>query len=140
MSPHLLGLIVDTNSKGRFDLVIYDDGILALRGSYVGVAAMGGRAGAGLGGGFGDQLQLSRVRNLVENAQREELLARDSRNFFFSNAEVLTALLEKHWYGHAVTFVTATQTRHYRWKPALNRFDDVSDTLQNAFGNRLTIK
>ena len=48
------GVIFDTTSKGRFDLVIYDDGLLAVKGTYAGVALRGagaGLSGAGFGGG-----------------------------------------------------------------------------------------
>ena len=45
----LLGAIVDTNSGGGFDLIVYEDGILAVKGTYVGVALRAG--GAGMVGG-----------------------------------------------------------------------------------------
>jgi len=40
----LLGAIVDTNSGGGFDLIVYEDGILAVKGTYVGVALRAGGA------------------------------------------------------------------------------------------------
>jgi hypothetical protein len=49
--PQPLGAIYDTNSKGRFDLVVYSDGVLCLRGTYVGVALRA--AGIGTVGGGG---------------------------------------------------------------------------------------
>ena len=36
-----LGAICDTNSKGRFDLILYEDGLLAVKGTYTGVALRG---------------------------------------------------------------------------------------------------
>ena len=49
--PELRGAIFDTESHGRFDLAIYDDGVLAVKGTYKGIAMRG--AAAGSGGGFG---------------------------------------------------------------------------------------
>ena|ERR1035437_9500490 len=48
-----LGVIVDTNSGGRFDLIMYEDGILGVKGTYVGVALRAGGAGMVGGGGSG---------------------------------------------------------------------------------------
>ena len=48
-----LGVIVDTNSGGRFDLIVYEDGILGVKGTYVGVALRAGGAGMVGGGGSG---------------------------------------------------------------------------------------
>jgi hypothetical protein len=47
-----LGVIFNTNSRGRFDLLVYDDGLLAIRGTYVGVAMRGG-GNVGIVGGIG---------------------------------------------------------------------------------------
>jgi hypothetical protein len=67
LSPHEtkqrkpIGTIFDTNSNGRFDLVVYDDGLLAVKGTYVGVAlraASVGIVGAG-GGGLGGAVAAS---------------------------------------------------------------------------------
>ena len=59
-----LGAIDDTNSKGRYDLVVYRDGILGAHGTYLGVAMLGSGAGMGTLGGaaWRDRRRSRRVR------------------------------------------------------------------------------
>src|SRR5438552_9139575 len=94
-----LGAIVDTNSKGRFDLLIYDDGILAVKGTYVGVAlraagvgivgagggGLGGAAAAGGGAAAGTLgargYEAKRLNKLLQ-VPRARILTSDSKSFF----------------------------------------------------------
>ena len=153
-----LGVIVDTNSRGRFDLAIFADGILAVHGSYVGVGLIGAGAGmvgagggatgsavaAGLGVALGargaDQYEAARVSKALR-AGRDAALRADSRNHFIAAKELQELRLKKRWYGHSLAVVTPTWPggRVYGWKPALNRFADVKELLLGTWPNLVTL-
>lgn len=145
---HPRGVIVDTHSKGRFDLVIFADGILAIHGSYVGVGLIGAGAGmvgaggsaagsaaaAGLGLALGasgaDRYEAARVSKALR-AGRAEALSADPRNHFIAGEGLQELRLKKRWYGHSLAVVTPIWPggRVYGWKPALNRLPDVKELL-----------
>src|SRR5450631_3883119 len=100
-----LGVIVDMNSGGRFDLIVYEDGILGVRGTYVGVALRAGgagmvgggsglsgaaAAGAGSAGGTlaGRGYEQKRVSKLVA-MPRSEVLSSDPKNHFIPAEEIV---------------------------------------------------
>lgn len=157
-SKQPLGVIVDTNSKGRFDLIIYDDGILAVKGTYVGVALRGGGAGmvgAG-GGGLGGaatagagaaggaagakNYEGKRLAKLLEHP-RPEIVDLDPKNFFVPQDVITGIVLRKRWHGCSLTINTQGDTdgRKFSWKPALNNFSYVHDVVVKALGNRLAL-
>jgi hypothetical protein len=153
-----IGAIVDTNSGGRFDLIVYEDGILAVKGTYVGVALRAGGAGmvggggSGLSGGAaagagsaggtlaGRGYEQKRVSKLLA-MPRSEVLAGDPENHFVPVGEVVGLVLRKRWHGHSLTIVTRDKPtgRKYSWKPALNSFDRVCGMLQAKFGESLVV-
>ena len=144
------GAIFDTNSGGRFDLVVYDDGLLAVRGTYIGVAlrgagaggvGTGGAVGAGLGSGIGSSAAKS-----YENKRLEKLLQRprgelidDPVSFFIEKEAVTDVILRKRWHGCSLTVCTRADTggRKFSWKPALNNFAAVEHLLTDVFGERV---
>ena len=136
--PTPVGAIFDTNSKGRFDLVIYPDGLLAVEGTYVGVALRG--AGAGLGGseaGIGAASGSSYERNRLANklrAGRREVLS-DPSTFFVQRESIFDLALRKRWHGHSLMVRTYEdpEGRRFDWKPALNNFATVEQQLRSAF-------
>jgi hypothetical protein len=154
-----IGAIVDTNSGGRFDLIVYEDGILAVKGTYVGVALRAG--GAGMVGGGGSGLsgaaaagagsaggtlagrgyEQKRVSKLLA-MPRSEVLAGDPKNHFIPVEEIAGLVLKKRWHGHSLTIVTRDQPtgRKYSWKPAPNNFDRVCGMLQAKFGESLAVE
>ncbi len=159
-----LGAIFNTNSRGRFDLLVYDDGLLAIRGTYVGVALRGGGAGmAGVGGGAGAAGGLTgaaaagagtaagwsgatsyegkRIAKILQRS-REELIEADQVNFFIPRASVSGVVLRKRWYGCSLTVRTDADPagRKFTWKPALNNFGHVRELALAAFGNLLSVE
>lgn len=149
--PAPRGTIVDTNSAGRFDLVLYDDGILCLRGTYVGVmirgagAGMVGAGGGGLGGavtaGVGSGTGSSAGRRyenrriVAELAEgRTVALARHADNHFHSRAAIDSLSTRKRPWKHSLTVsLSDGTTRVYSWKPALNRFREVQQLLATTY-------
>ena len=143
----LIGAITNTNSKGRFDLLVFSDGMMAIRGSYVGVVLRAGGAGsgaapaAGMGWGAGGAYDDSRISRAMA-VPREELLRQDSRNFFLELTKMTSVVLERHWYGHGLTVFSTTNPsgRRFTWKPALNQFHYVRDIVTQAFGPIASLK
>jgi hypothetical protein len=151
-----IGAIFDTNSKGRFDLVVYDDGLLAVKGTYVGAALLGAGAGmAGAGGGglggaaaagagvatgraAGRRYEAGRLVRVLRSG-REELIATHP-NFFIARGAILGLVLRKRWYRHALTIRTRDDGagRTFEWKPALNNFAQVQQLLTSAFPGLVT--
>jgi hypothetical protein len=145
-----LGAIFDTNSDGRFDLVVYDDGLLAVRGTYIGVALRGaGAGGVGAGGavgaGVGSGLGSSGAKS-YENKRLEKLLQRprgdiidDPVSFFVEKEEVTDIILRKRWHGCSLTVCTRADPRgrKFSWKPALNNFAAVENLLKDVFAERV---
>jgi hypothetical protein len=147
MSDEPLGAIYDTNSDGRYDLVVYGDGILGIRGSYLGVALRGGGAGLGgfgaaatgigaaAGASEGQRYEARHAARLLVNG-RDELLARDNRAFFMERPAMTRLRLRKRWYEHRLTVEFASrETRTFTWKPALNRWGSVEQLLAGTFGS-----
>lgn len=154
-----LGVIVDTNSGGRFDLIVYEDGILGVKGTYVGVALRAG--GAGMVGGGGSGLsgaaaagagsaggtragrgyEQKRVSKLLK-MPRSEVLAGDPKNHFVPVEQIAGLVLRKRWHGHSLTIATRDHPsgRKYSWKPALNNFDQVCSMLEAKFGESLAVE
>ena len=151
-----IGAIFDTNSHGRFDLVVYDDGFLAVKGTYVGVAiraAGAGMVGAG-GGGLGSALaagtgaaagwagggsyEAKRLARTLRSSRDE--LVDAARNFFIPRDSIVELALRKRWYGHALTIRTRDDPtgRKFDWKPKLNNFTQVQDMLTSAFPGLVT--
>lgn len=140
-----VGAIFDTNSKGRFDLVIYDDGLLAVKGTYAGVALRG--AGAGLSGaGFGGEAtgagetaggsyESRRLHDRL-SVGRDALIS-DAPNFFIPRGSIVELVLRKRWYGHSLVVRTTDDPdgRRFDWKPKLNNFADVEASLQSVFSD-----
>jgi hypothetical protein len=148
-NPPPRGAIFDTNSNGRFDLVVYDDGLLAVKGTYVCIMVRG--AGAGLGsagtGGAGvavgssagaSSYEAKRLAGVLESGR--EQLVRQEPNFFIARDSILSLTLRKRWHGHSLTIRTEEDPagRRFEWKPALNKFSQVQEQLAIAFGERLT--
>jgi len=153
-----LGVIVDTNSGGRFDLIVYEDGILGVKGTYVGVALRAGgagmvgggsglsgaaAAGAGSAGGIraGRGYEQKRVSKLL-TMPRSEVLAGDPKNHFVPVEQIAGLVLRKRWHGHSLTIATRDHPsgRKYSWKPALNNFDQVRSMLEAKFGESLAVE
>jgi hypothetical protein len=132
----LLGAIHDTNSHGRFDLLVYDDGILAVRGTYFGVALLGATYRAG--GRSARRYETKRIEKLLRDG-RDLALRHDPRNFFIGRAEIAALRLRKRWFERSLTVerLDPAAVRTYTWKPALNSFDQVSFLLQSAYGDLL---
>lgn len=146
-----LGAIVDTNSAGRFDLVLYEDGILAVRGTYIGVALRAGGtgmmgAGAAAGGGAaagnlaGPGYEEARLSKLLREP-RSAVLADHASNHFIPVDSVVHLLLKQRWHEHSLTISTGEHPdgRKYKWKPALNDFKRVRSMLEAKFGALLTV-
>jgi hypothetical protein len=148
-----LGVIVDTNSGGRFDLIVYEDGILGVKGTYVGVALRAGGAGMVGGGGSGlsgataggiragrgyEQKRVSKLLTMP----RSEVLADDPKNHFVPVEQIAGLVLRKRWHDHALTIATRDHPsgRKYNWKPALNNFDQVCSMLEAKFGESLAVE
>ena len=148
-----LGAIHNANSKGRFDLVIYEDGILAVKGTYIGVALRGagvgmvGAGGSGLGGAAaagggaavgsagGRSYEGKRLAKLLSQP-RTDILGNDPANFFLPRSEIIGVVLRKRWHGCSATIKTLADPdgRKFSWKPALNNFSYVRGVLESAFG------
>jgi hypothetical protein len=160
-----LGVIFNTNSRGRFDLLVYDDGLLAIRGTYVGVALRGGGAGmagvvgggAGAGGGLtgaaaagagtaagwsgATSYEGKRIAKILQRS-RVELIEANQVNFFIPRASVSGVVLRKHWYGCSLTVRTDADPagRRFTWKPALNNFAHVRELTLAAFDDLLHVE
>jgi hypothetical protein len=132
----LRGVINDTNSKGRFDLLVYDDGILAVRGTYLGVALRSATYRSG--GGLGTQYEVGRIEKLLRNG-RESALKSDPKNFFVRREEIAALRLRKRLLEHSLRIEghDSAGVRTYTWKPALNSLDEVRRCLQSAYGDLL---
>ena len=148
--PQPLGAIYDTNSKGRFDLVVYADGVLCLRGTYVGVALraagigmVGGGGGlsggvlAGGGGsaGFGAARSYEERRLVSALASGREEAVKRKAGFFIPRDTIIGLALRTRWYGHSLTIRTTDDDagRRFDWKPRLNTFAHVQEILASAF-------
>jgi hypothetical protein len=148
--PALLGAIANTNSPRRLDLLVYDDGIVGVPGSYLGTVALG--AGAGVGAGMGSPIAAGtgaasgiagagsvdgrRIARALA-MPRTELLRRDGVEFI-AETSVQSALLTKRWQGAWLTLdLDSSEPRTFRWKPVMNRFEVVDATLRELFGSRL---
>ncbi len=145
-------MIVDTNSHGRFDLVVYMDGFLAVKGTYVGVALRSAGAGIGAGAGgavaagtgasaglaAGESYETKRLTRVVGFDRTE--LAKEQPNFFIALETILGLVLRKRWYGHSRTIRTRDHdaVRRFDWKPALNNFDRVRELLDCTFPRLVT--
>lgn len=135
---HPLGAIFDTNSSGRFDLVVYDDGLLAVTGSYVGVALRGAAAGAQTGGvspgwAAGESYETKRLARVLQTARAD--LIHTEPNFFIPRASIVNLVLRKRWHGHSLIVTTDEEPdgRRFDWKPKLNNFAGVEELLTSAF-------
>jgi hypothetical protein len=145
------GCIFDTNAKspspkGRFDFVVYDDGLLAIHGNYLRTAILGGSGGAGAGGpsiaAVGAVVGTEGLRGYdlkrfaaTASHGRDELLAGHPSNHFLPVSEIAGLVLRHRWYEHSLQVDDRdTGTRTYRWKPKLNRIDYVVQLLTSTFG------
>jgi hypothetical protein len=151
-----VGVIFDTNSHGRFDLLIYPDGILGVRGTFLGVALRGvgagmvGAGGSGLGGAttagigvaggsnLGKNLKGKRVSRLLTRP-RSKILELHVQNFFVPITGISVLQLHKSWSECSLNVITSENPsgRSFRWKPALNSFNMVREVITTAFGDLL---
>lgn len=148
--PVARGCIFDTNAKppapkGRFDLIVYDDGLLAIHGNYLRTAILGASAGTAAGapviaaagavaGTEGlDGYDLERFVATASHG-RDELLAGHLSNHFLPVSEMTGLVLRRRWYEHSLQVGGPTYARTYRWKPKLNRIDYVVELLTANFG------
>lgn len=151
-----LGVVHDTNSHGRFDLIIYEDGILAVKGTYVGVmllgagAGMAGAGGSGLGGAIAagtgaaagstasNSYERKRLAKLLSQP-RADIIASNAANFFIARTDITGVVLHKRWHGCSATIRMQADPdgRKFSWKPALNKFSSVRDILETAFGDKV---
>ena len=135
--PTPVSAIFDTNSKGRFDVVVYEDGLLAIKGTYVGVALRGagaglGGPGAGIGAASGSSYERTRLAEKLR-AGRQKLLS-DPSTFFVPRESIVELALRKRWHGHSLIVRTNDHPdRKFDWKPALNNFATVEQQLRSAF-------
>jgi len=140
--PQPKGAIFDTNSKDRFDLVVYDDGLLVVKGTYTGVALRGagagmvGTGGGGLGGSVaagGRAWEAKRLARLLTTARPE--LAGKEPNFFIPRQAIVRLMLRKRWYRHSLIVRTHENSagRRFDWKPRLNNFGEVQEVLASTF-------
>jgi hypothetical protein len=143
------GAIFDTNSKGRFDLVVYDDGLLAVKGTYTGVALRGASAGmVGTGGGGlagsvaagGRGWEAQRLARVLATGRPE--LAGKKPNFFIPRHAIVSLMLRKRWYRHSLIVRTHENTagRRFDWKPRLNNFGEVQEILTSTFPGLLNAR
>lgn len=149
VEPTIRGVIHDTNLHGRFDLLLYDDGILAVKGNYVRTALLAGGAtlgGAGATAAVGGVAGIARLgRNRRDKRAdsptpaRAALLSAHPTNHFIDRAELTDLALTKRWYAHSVTFTTGDGRGggKYSWKPALNNYRQVRQTLLDVYGTEL---
>jgi hypothetical protein len=80
--PQPLGAIFDTTSRGFFDLVVYDDGVLGVKGSYRGLILRGAGAGAGAAGAgveAGTRYERKRLERVLRPATRAALARADRK-------------------------------------------------------------
>lgn len=149
-TPVARGCIFDTNAKppspkGRFDLLAYDDGLLALHGNYLRTVILGASAGAGAAApGIAEAGAVAGtdgrrgydLKRFVATAghPRDELLAEHPSNHFMPVSQIAALVLRRRWYEHSLQVDGAT-ARTYRWKPKLNRTDYVVELLTSTFGD-----
>ena len=138
------GVIFDTNSKGRYNLVVLAEGIAALRGNYRGSAVLGASAAAG--GAFAAVTSQAWSRRegaylrTLPTTDLAALLEQDARNFLISDAEISRVSLRRRWFEHAVLIESPSgEQRRFAWKPKLNDFRRVQHLLSDRFGQRLLI-
>jgi hypothetical protein len=140
-------------SGGIFDLVVYSDGILVLKGTYVGLilrgagtgmaAAGGGGVGSGLTAGAGSAAgwragqtyEGKRLAKLLERT-RPEIMRANAKNCLLPRESLTHILLRRRWHGGALTITTSTQPeqRTFTWKPTVNDFASVRSLLCETFG------
>ena len=137
------GVIFDTNSSGRYNLVVLEQGIAALRGNYRSSAVLGASAAAGgafaaaIASGAWTRREGAYLRNLPAT-DSGALLERDPRNFLISDREISKVFLRRRWFEHSVTLELASgERRRFAWKPRLNDFRRVRQLLTDRFGDRL---
>ena len=149
-TPAALGCIFDTNTKapsarGRFDLVVYVDGLLAIHGNYARTVMLGARAGAGVSGpGIAAASAAAGTAGLrgydlkrfakLAGERRDELLARHPSNHFLPVPATGELVLRRRWSEHSLQVVLGARAPTYRWKPRLNRADYVIELLSSTFG------
>jgi hypothetical protein len=136
--PTPIGVIFDANSRGRFDLVIYADGLLAVKGTYVGVMLQGagagaGGAGAGVGWSSGRRYEQRRLSKKLQRGRAQ--LMHEAPNFFIPRDSIADLALRKRWHGHSLILRTHDDRtgRRFEWKPALNNFAEVEERLRSVF-------
>lgn len=147
-TPVARGCIFDTNAKapaprGRFDLLAYDDGLLAIHGNYLRTAILGGSAGAGVSGASiavaeavagtaGLHGYDAKRFAAAASRRRHELLAGHTSNHFLPASEIAALVLRRRFYEHSLRVERVSGAWTYRWKPRLNRVDYVIDLLASA--------
>ena len=138
-----LGAIYNTTSRGRFDLVVYRDGLLAVRGTYAnvalraaGVAMIGAGVGAGAvaAGAARSAASLEARRLRAALGAGRDSLAHEGANFFIAREAIVGLSLQKRWHRHSLIVRTHEDDagRRFDWKPALNRFESVRQVLTCA--------
>ena len=141
-----IGFVVDVNSGGRFDLVVYREGLVGLRGTYLGVAirAAGvgmvgaGGVGAAVGASAATTFEDKRLRGLLHGSL-DQILGADPANFFVDQAMIESIVVRKRWYNCCLWLtVRDCERRKFEWKPALNNFGVVESCLRDAFGGRVS--
>jgi len=150
--------VLNTNSRGRFDLLVVRDGIVAVKGTYLSVASraagvglvgaggsgVGAAVGAGGGGTIGALLgkasDKKRAARLLDTPWKE-VLELDSRNFFVSRDSIRLVELRKGRLGCYLEIDRSDVGRRQRftWKPVFNDFAEVERVVYEAFGNRVRI-
>jgi hypothetical protein len=141
----LVGIIRDTNSRGRYDLLVYASGILAIKGNYWRTARLAAGAGVGAGGLAPAVLGAAISRAVSGKADRSsedkttqaapaDLVALHTQNFFLPASDILQLALEKRWYGVHLDVESSFEVcRRFSWKPALNNFHYVREILRSTF-------
>jgi len=135
------GCIFDTHAKppspkGRFDLVVYDDGLLALHGNYRRPARTQGTGEppAGVSAVPMRGHDLKRFTSIAGQS-RDELLARHPSNHLLATSDITGLHLRRRWTEHVLRVEVGGEERTYRWKPRLNRPGYVIDLLSSTFGS-----
>jgi hypothetical protein len=141
------GVVFDVNAKGRFDLVVYDDGILAVRGTYAGVALRAAgvgmvaagpdtTAGATIGAAGASAYEARRLAKIIGGRTRDEILELSAQNSFIPRDTVTAVVLRKRWYGCSLVLCTSMEAdgQRFTWKPALNDYASIRTVLKTVFG------
>jgi hypothetical protein len=144
----LVGVIFDTNSRGRYDLAIYTDGILAVRGNYVRAAIFGAASGGGVSAGaLAGVVGSSAARGVggrraakFRFSSRRELLDANPSNYFVRQELITRLVVQKRWSSHSLEIHIdgAPEVRRYVWKPGFNRFSEVHRAVTIVFGDRVS--